>query len=120
MSTMTRKQARVRRHRRIRGKVNGTAGCPRLSVCLTGKNIYVQFIDDENHCTLASYSTLAKDFRESGMNGNVEGAKAVGKTAAEKAIAAGITSVVFDRGGFRYHGKVAVMADAAREAGLKF
>ncbi len=120
MSKLTRKEARQRRHQRLRSKISGTASCPRLSVCFTGKNIHVQCIDDVGQRTLVAASTLCKDFKASGLKSTVEGSKFLGKLVAEKALAAGIQAAVFDRGGFRYHGRVAALADAAREAGLKF
>lgn len=120
MSKSTKKEARVRRHRRLRAKVSGTALRPRFSVCFTDRNIYVQFIDDEAQRTLASASTMSKEFQALKLHATVAGAQALGKMAAEKAKAAGITAVVFDRGGFRYHGRVAALASAAREVGLEF
>ena len=111
---------RVRRHLRLRQKVSGTAERPRLAVCFTANNMYVQFIDDVAGRTLASSSTLAKEFKELNLKRNVEAAKALGKLAAEKAKAAGISAVVFDRGGLQYHGKVKALAEAAREGGLQF
>jgi len=120
MSKLNKKEARARRHRRLRGRISGTAEIPRMSVCRTEKHIYVQFVDDEAAKTLASYSTLCKDFPNNGKRVGVEGAKFVGKMAAEQAKANGITTIVFDRGGFRYHGKIKAVADSAREAGLKF
>lgn len=118
MIPRTRAQARDRRHLRLRQKVSGTAARPRFSVCLTGQHIYVQFIDDVAGKTLAAVSTLAGDGK--GTKANVAGAKKLGALAAQTAKAKGITTVVFDRGGFRYHGRVKALADAAREAGLKF
>lgn len=120
MSKLTKKEARQRRHFRVRKKISGTASCPRFNVCFTDKNIHVQFIDDEAQHTLAATSTLSKEFRASGLKATVEGATFIGKLAAEKAVAAGIKNVVFDRGGFRFHGRVAALANAAREAGLVF
>ena len=90
-----------------------------MCVCCTGKHIYVQFTDDEAQHTLLSASTLDPEFRKSGGKADVEGAQALGKMAAERALAAGINRVVFDRGGFRYSGRVKALAAAAREAGLK-
>jgi len=116
----TKKDFIVRRHQRLRKKVSGTADCPRLCVSLSAKHMYVQFIDDENGATLAASSTLDPKFRETGLNVNVAGAGALGKIAGEKAISAGISSIVFDRGGYQFHGRVKAIADAAREAGLKF
>lgn len=111
---------RTLRHLRLRKKVSGIAARPRMCVSLTANNMYVQFIDDEAGVTLASSSTLAAEFKALNLKRNVEAAKALGKLAAEKAAAAGITEVVFDRGGFKFHGKIKALADAAREAGLKF
>ena len=107
-------KARQKRHTRVRGKVSGTVDCPRLNVY----RIYVQLIDDVAGVTLAQASTVEKDF--AGYGGNVEAAKAVGKTLAERAKAKGIEECVFDRGGYIYHGRVAAVADGAREGGLKF
>lgn len=110
-----------KRHRSIRLKVSGTAEFPRLAVYRSTKHIYAQLIDDENHVTLASASSNDKDIKESLKNGgNIEAAKVVGEAIAKKAKKAGIECVVFDRGGFLYHGRVAALADAAREAGLMF
>jgi large subunit ribosomal protein L18 len=110
-----------RRHRRVRKKIQGTAERPRMSVCFTGRNIHVQFIDDQTGRTLASASTLGKSVPEGdGLTANVKSAKKVGQVAAELARAKGIQTVVFDRGAAKYHGKVKALADAAREAGLKF
>ncbi len=116
----TAKEKRVRRHLRLRNKVQGTAARPRLSVSITANNMYVQFIDDDAGVTLASMSTLSEAFKVLNLKRNVEAAKALGKLAAEKAREAGITTVVFDRGGFQYHGKVKALAEAAREVGLIF
>lgn len=118
MRPKTRTQSRERRHLRLRQKLHGTAERPRMSVCLTGKHIYVQFIDDVAGKTLACASTVLADAK--GTKANVAGAKKLGALAAEKAKAKNITAVVFDRGGFKYHGRVKALADAAREAGLKF
>jgi len=115
-----RKDFIARRHKRLRQKVSGTAACPRLCVSLSAKHMYVQFIDDEAGNTVAASSTLDAKFRETGQNVNVAGATALGKLAAEKAVAAGVSTVVFDRGGYQYHGRVKAIAEAAREAGLKF
>ena len=112
------KTPRQKRHIRVRGKISGTAARPRLNVYRSLSNIYVQLIDDVAGVTLASASTTEKDFAQYG--GNVEAAKAVGKTLAERATAKGITECVFDRGGYVYHGRVAAVADGAREGGLKF
>ncbi len=117
MQCKTKKQYRQRRHMRLRKKVAGTRECPRMSVMLSLNHIYVQFIDDDAGHTLAATSTMDKAF--SGKS-NMEGAAILGKIAAEKATAAGITKVVFDRGGFNYHGRVKAIAEAARENGLQF
>ena len=109
---------RLRRHKRVRAKISGTAARPRLCVFRSNANIYAQVIDDENGVTLLSASTLDKEFN--GYGGNREAAKAVGTMIAKKAAEKGITEVVFDRGGYVYHGRVKELADAAREGGLKF
>lgn len=114
------KQAiRLRIHRRIRKKVRGTAERPRFAVFRSVKHIYVQIIDDRAGVTLVSASTDEKA-RPEGAGGNLAGAKAVGKLVAERAKAKGIAKVVFDRGGYLYHGRVKALADSAREAGLEF
>lgn len=110
--------ARKKRHVRVRGKISGTAECPRLNVYRSLANIYVQLIDDESGVTLAQASTVEKDFAQYG--GNVEAAKAVGKKLAERATEKGIKECVFDRGGYVYHGRVAAVAEGAREGGLEF
>ena len=109
--------ARLRRHRRVRGKISGTAARPRLDVFHSAKHIYAQVIDDEQGVTLASASSMDKDFNAYG--GNVEAAKKVGENIAKKCLEKGITEVVYDRGGFVYHGRVQALAEGAREAGLK-
>lgn len=109
--------ARLRRHARVRKVVKGTASAPRLCVFRSNKNIEAQIIDDNNGATLVASSSMALKL-ENGSN--IEAAKAVGKDVAEKALKAKITTVVFDRGGYVYHGRVEALADAAREAGLKF
>lgn len=110
-----------KRHRSIRIKLAGTSEFPRLAVYRSTKHIYAQLIDDDNHVTLASASSNDKDLREKVKNGgNIEAAKVVGEAIAQKAKKAGVECVVFDRGGFLYHGRVAALADAAREAGLMF
>ena len=116
----TTKMRRVLRHLRLRKKISGTAARPRMCVSFTANNMYVQFIDDEAGRTLAAVSTLSPEFKALNLKRNVEAATALGKLAGEKAVAAGITTVVFDRGGFQYHGRIKALADAAREAGLKF
>lgn len=118
MRPRTRTELRGRRHLRLRQKVKGTAARPRMSVCLTGRHIYVQFIDDLAGCTLAAVGTLSPDAK--GTKATVAGAKKLGALAAQKAKDKNISAVVFDRGGMRYHGRVKALADAAREAGLKF
>jgi large subunit ribosomal protein L18 len=110
-------EARLRRHRRVRGKISGTAERPRLDVFRSAKHIYAQVIDDVAGITLCSASTVEKDF--DGFGGNIEAAKKVGKNLAAKCLEKGITEVVFDRGGFVYHGRVQALAEGAREGGLK-
>ncbi|MCH2175661.1 MAG: 50S ribosomal protein L18 [Lentisphaeria bacterium] len=119
MAKRNRKEQRARRHFRIRKKISGTSATPRMSVYTSEKHIYVQFIDDVNGVTLASASTVSSESKEQGIKANLDGAAFLGKLAAEKAKAAGIESVVFDRGGFAYHGRVKAIADNAREAGLQ-
>lgn len=109
---------RLKRHKRVRAKISGTAACPRLCVYRSLQNIYVQIIDDTCGKTLVSASSVEKEFGNAG--GNVEDAKKVGELAAKRALEKGITEVVFDRGGYLYHGRIAALADGAREAGLKF
>ena len=122
MNKLQKKQAGLaRRHRRVRGKISGTAARPRLCVTRSNSNIYVQFIDDVAGKTLVGVSTLGAEFKATGKNGaNVEGAAALGEIAGKAALAAGITEIVFDRGGNLYHGRVKALAEGAREAGLKF
>ncbi len=112
------KKARLKRHKRVRAKVSGTAQCPRLCVFRSAKNIYAQIIDDIGGKPLVSASTVEKDF--SGYGGNKAAAKKVGELVAQRALEKGIDTVVFDRGGFIYHGRVKELADGAREGGLKF
>ena len=112
------KANRIKRHKRVRGKVSGTAQCPRLNVFRSAKHIYAQLIDDNAGVTLVSASTLEKGF--SGNGGNAEAAKKVGEALAKKAKDKGITDVVFDRSGYVYHGRVAALAEGAREGGLNF
>lgn len=115
------KEALLRRKRRVRAKVFGTAERPRLNVRRTNANIYAQIINDQEHRTLCSASTLDASFRETGKVGsNKEAAAFVGKLVGERALKLGITEVTFDRGGHIYHGRVQALADGAREAGLKF
>jgi large subunit ribosomal protein L18 len=111
-------QSRIRRHLRLRQKVCGTAARPRMSVCFTGQHVYVQFVDDQAHRTLATVSTLSPEAK--GTRATVDGARKIGALAAQKAKEHNITEVVFDRGGFTYHGRVKALADAARETGLQF
>lgn len=112
---------RRRIHARVRTRVTGTPERPRLNVYRSAAHIYVQVIDDRSGKTLVSASSVDKETKKSLKGGgNVASAKAVGKQIAERAIAAGIKQVVFDRGGYRYHGRVKALADAAREAGLEF
>ena len=115
--SLTKSDHRGRRHRRVRKKVTGTAARPRLAVFRSSKHIYAQAIDDLTGRTLVSASTMEADLR-SGATATVDAAKAVGALLGERAQAAGITTVVFDRGGFKYHGRVAAVADGARAAGL--
>jgi large subunit ribosomal protein L18 len=110
---------RKKRHVRVRRKVFGTAERPRLNVFRSNKHIYAQVIDDVKAVTLVSASTLDKEFNLE-STGNVEAAKKVGELVAKRALEKGIKSVVFDRGGYLYHGRVKALADAAREAGLEF
>ncbi len=109
-------EARLRRHRRVRGKISGTAERPRLAVFRSSKHIYAQIIDDVAGVTLASASTMDKDFE--GFGGNIEAATKVRTAVAKKALERGLTTVVFDRGGFVYHGRVKALAEGAREGGL--
>ena len=109
---------RLKRHVRVRGKISGTPECPRLNVFRSNANIYAQIIDDVNGVTLVAANTLEKDFE--GATGNAEAAKKVGQLIAERAKAKGIEEVVFDRGGYIFHGRVAALAEGARENGLKF
>ena len=120
VSTKDKQLGRARRHHRIRKKVSGTAARPRLAVFRSNKHIVAQVIDDRAGRTLAAASTHEGDLKASGGTGNKEAAAAVGRLVAERAKAAGITTVVFDRGGFVYHGRIAALADAARKAGLEF
>ncbi len=109
---------RLKRHKRVRAKISGTPERPRLNVFRSETNIYAQIIDDVNGKTLASASSLDKTLK--GVGANCEAAKKVGQLVAERAKAAGITTVVFDRGGYVYHGRVAALAEGAREGGLEF
>ncbi|MBP1590153.1 MAG: 50S ribosomal protein L18 [Kiritimatiellae bacterium] len=118
MKVKTLKEYRIRRHLRLRRKVKGSAERPRMSVFLSNKHIYVQFIDDVAGRTLAAVSTVAGELKDKPLN--AETAKAVGTAAGEAAKAKGISAVVFDRGGFVYSKRLRALADAAREAGLVF
>lgn len=120
---ISRKAAREKRHYKMRRYLSGTTNRPRLAVFRSNKHIYAQIIDDTVGCTLASASTMDKALIETSnlkSTSNIEAAKAVGEALAKKALDKGIETVVFDRGGYIYHGKVKALADAAREAGLKF
>ena len=117
MAKMTKNEQRVKRHKRVRTNLAGTPEKPRLVVFRSNKNISAQVIDDVNGVTLAAASSTEKDF---GYGGNKDAAKKVGETVAERAKAKGIEVVVFDRGGFLYHGRVKELAEGAREGGLKF
>jgi len=110
--------ARIKRHRRVRKNISGTAERPRLNVFRSLNHIYAQIIDDTKGVTLVSASSMDKDFNQYG--GNCEAAKAVGMAVAKKALDKGIKAVVFDRGGYVYHGRVAALAEGAREGGLEF
>jgi len=115
----SRNELRKKRHYRVRSKVSGTAARPRLNVFRSNKHIYAQIIDDVTGHTIVSASTMDKDLNVE-ASGNTEAAAAVGTAVAKKALDKDITTVVFDRAGYLYHGRVAKLADAAREAGLKF
>ena len=115
-----RHELRIRRPRRVRKKVHCTATRPRLAIYRSNKHLTAQVIDDDAGRTLASASTLEADFRKQQSGGNVAAATAVGALVAERAKQAGVSAVVFDRGGFLYHGRVAAIAEAARAAGLEF
>jgi len=115
-----RRTGRLRRHRRVRKKIHGTALRPRLAVFRSNKHLSVQLIDDDAGVTLAAASTNEADLRANGSGASVDAATRVGTLVAERAKAAGIEKVVFDRGGFAYHGRIAAVASAAREAGLEF
>lgn len=115
-----RRNGRIRRHRRVRKKIHGTAVRPRLAVFRSNRHLLVQVIDDDAGNTLAAASTLEADQRSAGSGSTVDAATRVGQLIAERSKAAGIEKVVFDRGGFAYHGRIAAVASAAREAGLEF
>ena len=118
VSKVNKNAMRMKRHVRVRGKVSGTTERPRLNVFRSNANIYAQIIDDVNGVTLVAANTLEKEFE--GATGNCEAAKKVGAVLAERAKAKGIEEVVFDRGGYIFHGRVAALAEGARENGLKF
>ena len=121
MAKKTAREQRARRQRRIRGRVSGTSERPRLNVFRSNAHIYAQVIDDTRGHTLVAASTVDAGVRpQMSENTKQEEAKLVGRLVAERALAAGIEKVVFDRGGFKYHGRIQALADAAREAGLKF
>ncbi|MDQ0974133.1 large subunit ribosomal protein L18 [Bacillus niacini] len=111
--------SRKKRHARVRAKLSGTAARPRLNVFRSNKHLYAQLIDDMSGTTLASASTMEKDLNLESTS-NVEAAKLVGELVAKRAVEKGITAVVFDRGGYLYHGRIQALADAARENGLQF
>jgi large subunit ribosomal protein L18 len=116
----TRRDSRLRRHRRVRKSIHGTAARPRLAVFRSNKHLVLQVIDDDAGRTLCAASTNEPDQRATGTGATVEAAARVGTLIAERAKAAGVTTVVFDRGGFKYHGRIAAVAQAARDAGLEF
>lgn len=121
IKSQNRKTKVQKRHQTIRVKLSGTSEAPRLAVYRSTKHIYAQVIDDVKGVTLASASSVDKDLKAKlGHGGNIEAAQKVGEAVAKKALKAGVKDVVFDRGGFLYHGRVAALADAAREAGLNF
>ena len=120
VSAAHKREARLRRHRRVRKKVAGTAERPRLAVFRSNRHITAQVIDDRSGRTLAAASTTEADLRSGGATGNKDAATKVGQLVAERAKAAGVSKVVFDRGGNLFHGRVAAVADAARAAGLEF
>jgi len=120
MATANRTSERDKRHRRIRKRVRGTEERPRLCITKTGRHLYAQIIDDEVGRTLAHVSTLDAEGRSAGARSNIEGAKALGTRMASKALEAGVDTVVFDRGGYPYHGVVSAFADACREGGVRF
>ena len=118
INKVSKNDARKIRHERVRSKIVGTSDCPRLCVFRSNTNIYAQIIDDENGVTLVSASSLDKELKL--KNNNIEAATKVGESLGKKAKKAGIKTVVFDRGGYMYHGKVKALAEAARENGLEF
>lgn len=119
--TVDRQAIRRHKHKRVRKTVAGSAGRPRLAIFRSLNHIYAQVINDEVGVTLASASSLDSEFKTAELSGgNIEGAQKVGELVAKRALANGITKVVFDRGGYLYHGRIAAVAEAAREAGLEF
>jgi len=121
MATRTPREMRIKRHRRLRKKVAGTGECPRLCIFRSNVHVYAQVIDDVQGHTLVSVSTTEQVVHEQANGKNkVDQAHLVGKLIAERALSKGITHIVFDRGGFKYHGRVKAVADGAREAGLTF
>jgi large subunit ribosomal protein L18 len=118
MPAINRNDIRLRIHKRIRNRVAGTPERPRLAVFRSVNHIYAQIIDDQQGHTIVAAGSTEKDLK--GKGGNVDGAKLIGKAVAERAKSKGVTKVVFDRGGYQYHGRVKALADAAREAGLEF
>ena len=118
VSKVNKNAMRLKRHVRVRGKISGTTERPRLNVFRSNANIYAQIIDDVNGVTLVAANTLEKEFE--GATGNCEAAKKVGQIVAQRALEKGINEVVFDRNGYLYHGRVAALAEGAREGGLKF
>jgi large subunit ribosomal protein L18 len=119
VSAQHKREARLRRHRRVRKKIRGTAARPRLAVFRSNKHMYAQLIDDVTGRTLASASTMESDVRGAG-SGTVAAARMVGERVGARGKDAGVETVVFDRGGFKYHGRIAAVADGARGAGLEF
>ena len=118
---MIKNEARRKRHRVVRNKIHGSADRPRLNVYRSLNNIYAQLIDDDAGVTLLTASTLDKEVKEEAGKGySIDAAKAVGKLVANRALQKGIKNIVFDRGGYKYHGRVKALADAARETGLNF
>src|SRR5712675_1990950 len=117
MAKITTRESRLRRHRRVRGKIRGTAERPRLSVYRSNRGVFAQLIDDDAGRTVASVSWTEADLRKLG---SMDQAKRVGQLLAERGKAAGVETCVFDRGGYRFHGRVAAIAEGAREGGLKF
>ena len=122
MGATNKREARLRRRKRVRKKIKGTAEVPRLSVFKSSRHIYAQVVDDTSAKTLVDASSLSKDLRQQieGMGGNKKGAAMVGEHIAKRALKKGIDRVVFDRSGFLYHGRIKILAEAAREHGLKF